>query len=61
MYNQQSAVANADFVKQCLLELVKNRCVRQVDHVPVVRSPLSVVENSSGKKRLVINLRHKFL
>ena len=61
--NQHSAVANADFAKQRLLELVNNRCVRQVDYLPVICSPLSVVENSSGKKRLVINLRHlnKFL
>ena len=56
--NQQSAIANADFVQQSLSELIRNRCVRQVLEVPYICSPLSVVESSSGKKRLVINLRH---
>lgn len=61
--NQQSAFNNADFVRECLIELINNRCVRQVGHVPCICSPLSVVENSSGKNRLMINLRHlnKFL
>ena len=61
--NQQSAFANADFVSQCVLELTNNRCVKQIDDVPYICSPLSVVESSSGKKRLVVNLRHlnKFL
>ena len=38
--------------------LIKNRCVKRVLEVPYICSPLSVVESSSGKKRLVINLRH---
>ena len=38
--------------------LVTTRCVRVVPEPPLVCSPLSVVENSVGKKRLVINLRH---
>ena len=56
--NQQSAIVNADFVQQSLSDLIRNRCVRQVLEVPCVCSPLSVVESSGGKKRLVINLRH---
>ena len=56
--NQQSAIVNADFVQQSVLELIKNRCVKRVLEVPYICSPLSVVESSSGKKRLVINLRH---
>ena len=38
--------------------LVATGCVRVVPEPPLVCSPLSVVENSVGKKRLVINLRH---
>ena len=56
--NQQSAIVNADFVQQSVSELMMNRCVKQVLEVPYICSPLSVVESSSGKKRLVINLRH---
>ena len=62
-YNQQSALANADFVQQSISELLANRCIRQIPNVPYICSPLSVVESSNGKKRLVVNLRHlnKFL
>ena len=61
--NQQSALAEADFVNTSLSELLANRCVRPVDEVPFICSPVSVVESGSGKKRLVVNLRHlnKFL
>ena len=33
-------------------------CVVNVSDMPHICSPLSVVESSSGKKRLVLNLRH---
>lgn len=61
--NQQSALNNAEFVRASVSELLTNRCVKQVAKVPYICSPISVVESSSGKKRLVINLRHlnKFL
>ena len=37
--------------------------MREVDAAPIVLSPLSVVENNEGKRRLVLSLRHlnKFL
>ena len=38
--------------------LLNNRCVVQVSEKPHVCSPLSVVSNSSGKLRLVLNLRY---
>ena len=46
-----------------ITELVKGQYIRVVKEKPYVCSPLSVVENSSGKKRLVVNMRHvnKFL
>ena len=61
--NQASALGNADFVRECIAELVSSGCVKEVEDMPFVCSPLSVVENSMGKKRLVVNLRHinKFL
>ena len=39
-------------------ELCATGCVVAVPAMPHICSPLSVVESSSGKKRLVINLRH---
>ena len=40
-------------------ELVAVGRVQQVELVPHVCSPLSVVEGIAGKKRLVLNLRHR--
>ena len=56
--NHKSALENKDFVSGALKDLVNNRCVLEVCSVPRVCSPLSVVTNSSGKKRLVIDLRY---
>ena len=46
------------FVEKCIKELLAAQCVRQVTSIPHICSPLSVVESKSGKKRLVVNLRH---
>ena len=61
--NQASAIRNADFVSQAIEELLLDGRVKEVHVQPHVCSPLSVVESPSGKKRLVLNLRHvnKFL
>ena len=56
--NHHSAINNSSFVQESLAELTALGCVIEVPHLPHVCSPLSVVENSVGKKRLVINLRH---
>jgi hypothetical protein len=45
-------------VQQSVEELLSNGCIRAVPGMPCICSPLSVVENSVGKNRLVINLRH---
>ena len=50
---QSSAHHNADFV-----ELLQNRCVRKILYRPHICNPLSVVSNSTGKLRLVLNLRY---
>ena len=57
--NQKSALNNIEFVDNAVLDLVQGGYVEPVVSTPHVCSPLSVVENSSGKKRLVINLRHE--
>ena len=61
--NQASALRNADFVSQAIDELLLDGRVREVQVQPHVCSPLSIVVSPSGKKRLVLNLRHvnKFL
>ena len=45
------------------LELVRGQYIMEVREKPNTCSPLSVVENRSGQKRLVVNMRHvnKFL
>ena len=53
-----TAYANADFVHNAVADLVKWRCAEEIAEQPYVSSPLSVVENSKGKKKLVVNLRH---
>ena len=55
--NQLSAVQNPGFVIECLHELLEAGCVEAVEEQPHVCGPLSVVENSVEKKRLVVNLR----
>ena len=56
--NQCSAYTNSDFVHKAVSELVNGHIVEEVQEPPYICSPLSVVENSSGIKRLVENLRH---
>ncbi len=56
--NQFSALQNLDFVVQSISELLSGGYIRVVSKQPFICSPLSVVENSSKKKHLVINLRH---
>ena len=56
--NQASAFANKSFVEECIDELLVAGCIQQVELIPHVCSPLSVVESKAGKKRLVVNLRY---
>jgi len=56
--NQQSAIENPQFVTKALLELERNRCIKEVSQQPNVCSPLSVVDNGRGKLGPVINLRY---
>ena len=56
--NHMSALSNVDFVQLSLDELLANKCVKRVDEMPYICSPLSVVQNSLGKKQLVVNLHY---
>ena len=56
--NHQSALVNDEFVSEEVSKLVKNGCVKMVTCQPDICSPLSVVQSSMGKLRLVVNLRY---
>ena len=56
--NHPTAIRNAEFVLASVSDLLTTGCVVEVQEAPHICSPLSVVENSSGKRRLVVNLRH---
>ena len=56
--NHKSALLNAEFIDTAIADLLSNNCVKLVAQKPHVCSPLLVVENAGGKKRLVINLKY---
>ena len=56
--NHRSALEHAEFVEDAIKELVAQSCVAQCPQCPTVCSPLSVVVNARGKKRLVLDLRY---
>ena len=56
--NSASALKHKEFVTEAVSELFQNGCVKKVEACPHICSPLSVVVNPEGKKRLVINLRY---
>ena len=43
--NQASALGNAEFVRECIAELVSSGCAKEVEDVLSVCSPLSVVNS----------------
>lgn len=45
-------------MRKAVSDLVKGQSAEEVAEPPYISSPLSVVENSVGKKRLVVNLSH---
>ena len=56
--NSVSAFKYNDFVTEAVAELLHNGCIKKSESVPHICSPLAVVVNLEGKKRLVINLRY---
>ena len=47
-----------DFVSEAVLDLLKMNCIEELDEAPDIVNPLSVSTQSSGKKRLILDLRH---
>ena len=56
--NNRSARNHSSFVDEALLELLSTGRVIQVVDAPFVVNPLSVSVQPSGKKRLILDLRH---
>ena len=54
--NNKSALQHSDFANCAIDELIANRCVVQCSSPPAVVNPLSVAVQSSGKKRLILDL-----
>ena len=56
--NNRSARDHSSFVDEALLELLSSGRVIEVADAPFVVNPLSVSVQPSGKKRLILDLRH---
>ena len=56
--NQKSALIERDFVNGAVTDLLVGGYIEVAREVPHMCSPLSVKNNQSGEKRLVMNLRH---
>ena len=54
--NNQSALNDASFVESAIAELVHTHAVVEVPFIPHAVNPLSVSIQSSGKKRLILDL-----
>ena len=54
--NNKSARDNSDFVTEAVSELLEKGCIVEASSRPHVINPLSVAINSSGKKRLILDL-----
>jgi hypothetical protein len=54
--NNKSALENSEFVNEAISELLDNGCIHAVPFQPFVVNPLGVAIQSSGKKRLILNL-----
>lgn len=56
--NNKSALKHATFVEKSIDELLTTNCINEVECPPFVVNPLTVSVQSSGKIRLVLDLRH---
>lgn len=56
MRNNRSALSNSDFVESAIQDLLTKHCAYEVPFIPHNVNPLSVaINNSSGKKRLILD------
>ena len=56
--NNGSALKERDFVSKSISNAISNKCLKVLDHPPAIVNPLSVSIQSSGKERLILDLRH---
>ena len=56
--NITSALRDSHFVSEAISDLFRTKCVEILDHQPDIVNPLSVSIQPSGKKRLILDLRH---
>jgi hypothetical protein len=56
--NHQGAFQYADFIEECVKDLLKAKAVRHVKAKPKVVNPLNVTPKKNGKLRLILDLRH---
>ena len=56
--NNHSGVTHSHFVSEAISDLLRTKCVEILDHKPDIVNPLSVSIQPSGKKRLILDLRH---
>lgn len=56
--NNNSAIQEFDFVENAINELISLDCITEVFTPPTIINPLSVSIQKSGKKRLILDLRH---
>ena len=55
--NNNSALQEDEFVRAAIQDLLENGMISEEYEVPFVTNPLSVSVNSSGKRRLILDLR----
>ena len=56
--NNGSAVSECEFVGYAILELLRDNRIEEVLSSPDIVNPLSVSVQCSGKKSLILDLRH---
>ena len=56
--NNASALKEADFVREAILELLRDSRVEEIISPPDIVNPLTVSGQANGKKRLILDLRH---
>ena len=56
--NNASALSNRSFVSKAVNELLHANLVEEIFCVPDIVNPISVSTRSSGKQRLILDLRH---
>ena len=56
--NNTSALKDTDFVSEAISDLLRTKRVEILGHQPDIVNPLSVSVQPSGKKRLILDLRH---